>query len=192
MYQLFVDKFIEKHGVDVYPITLVKFQLNKGRILSFLSKASNGDFEIRGTKYTLDSTNCEQCKQKIKEGILCRQHTSIQRVVNAKNVLYDVQTELYFYCNEIFKMVGKRLVIVYCPHPKLINGEITDAKVRRVNPITIEDKDLTELPNYENIRNFVSVEIMESNLRCWFNEQFSIVTLPEDKNHANWCLIPNK
>jgi hypothetical protein len=88
-------------------------------------------------------------------------------------------------------MVGNRLVIVYCPHPKLIVGRITDEKVRKVIPITIEDQTLVSLPKYKNIRRFLSSELMDQNLKCWFNSEFNIVTLPEDRNTSNFCLIPN-
>ena len=89
-------------------------------------------------------------------------------------------------------MVGNRLVIVYCPHPKLITGDITDSKVRKINPITIEDPALTDLPQYEHIHQFISSELLDQSMRCWFNREFSLVTLPKDRNSQDWCLVPNK
>lgn len=191
MEQVSTEKFIEKLGIDIYPITIVKFLLNKRRILSYFKKATEKDFEIR-VRYTTDHSECKVCEEKESEGILCRQHTSIQRVVTANNVGYDLDTNTYFYKNEIYRMVGNRLVIVYCPHPKLITGEITDSKVRKINPITIEDPKLTELPPYENVREFISSNILDQYLRCWFNHEFSIVTIPVDRNGQNWCLVPNR
>jgi len=191
MEQVSTEKFIDKLGIDVYPITIVKFLLNKKRILSYFKKPTEKDFEIR-VKYTVDHSDCKICKEKEPDGILCRQHTSIHRVLNAVNVGYDLDTNTYFYKNEIFRMVGNRLVVVYCPHPKLITGEITDSKVRKINPITIEDPKLTELPNFENIREFISSELLDQYLRCWFNYEFSIVTIPSDRNGQNWCLVPNR
>jgi hypothetical protein len=47
MKQISVEKFIEKLGAEVYPITIIKFLLNKRRILSFFSKAADEAFEIR-------------------------------------------------------------------------------------------------------------------------------------------------
>jgi len=191
MKQVSVEKFISKLGVEVYPITIVKFLLNKKRILSYFSKAADKNFEIR-LKYKVDHSDCDICTEKKSSGILCRQHTSIDRVLNGKNVAYDLDTEVYFYKNEIFRMVGNRLVIVYCPHPKLITGEITDSKVRKINPITIEDPTLVELPNYERIYKFISTDLMEQYARCWFNKEFSLVTIPDDRYSQNWCLVPNK
>jgi len=190
MKQLSTEKYIEKLGCEVYPITIVKFLLNKRRILSYFSKAADKNFEIRA-KYTLDHSTCEACEEKKVDGVLCRQHTSIDRVLSGKKVAYDLDTSTYFYKNEIFRMVGKRLVIVYCPHPKLISGDITDAKTRKVNPITIEDPVLTKLPDYEELSDFISTELMEQYLRCWFNHEFSLLTIPADRNSQNWCLLPN-
>jgi hypothetical protein len=191
MEQVSTEKFIEKLGIDVYPITIVKFLLNKKRILSYFKKATEKDFEIR-VKYTTNYSECAVCKEKEVDGVLCRQHTSIQRVLTADHVGYDLDTNTYFYKNEIFRMVGNRLVIVYCPHPKLITGEITDSKVRKINPITIEDPSLVELPQYQNVREFISSHILDQYIRCWFNHEFSIVTIPVDRNGQNWCLVPNR
>lgn len=187
------DHLIEKFGVDIYPITLVKFIMNKRRILSYFTKAARDDFEIRGPKYQLDTEGCGECDKRRVESkeLICRQHTSIDRILNADKVLFDIDTNLYFYKNEIFKMVGDRLVIVYCPHPRLIQGEITDSKVRRVRPITIEDPDLKVLPNYEQVQ-YLSSELLDKNLKCWFNNDFSLLTVPQDRNQTTWCLISNK
>jgi hypothetical protein len=191
MEQVSAEKFIEKLGIDVFPITIVKFLLNKRKILSYFKKATEDNFQIR-VKYTMDHSDCEICKEKASEGVLCRQHTSIQRVLTADNVGFDLDTNTYFYKNEIYRMVGSKLVIVYCPHPKLISGEITDSKVRKINPITIEDPNLTALPMYDIIKQFISSDLMDQYLRCWFNNEFSIVTIPNDRNGQNWCLVPNR
>lgn len=185
------EKYIEKLDCEVYPITLVKFLLNKKKILSFFSRAAEEDFNIR-MKFKVDTADCDVCKQKEKDGILCRQHTSIHRVLNTDSVLCDMDTSTYFFKNEIFRMVGNRLVIVYCPHPKLITGELTDEKVRKVNPITVEDKNLKGLPQYRQIKQFLSGDLMTKNMKCWFNNEFSIITIPEDRHRCNWCLVANK
>jgi len=192
MKQVSTERFVEKLGCDVYPITFVKFLLNKRRILSYFSKAADKDFETRGIKYLLDHSDCEACKEKEPDGVLCRQHTSIERVLKATDVAIDLDTNVYFCKNEIFRMVGRRLVIVYCPHPKLITGEITDVKVRKITPLTIEDPELSELPIYNTIREIISSDLLDQNMKCWFNNEFSIVTLPEDRSGSNWCLVPNK
>jgi len=190
MKQILMEKFVDKLGCEVYPITFIKFLLNKGRILSYFSKASNSNFEIRGTKYLIDHSDCKICKTKDGD-MLCRKHTSIERVLNAKDVAFDVQTETLFYKNEIFKMVGNKLVIVYCPHPKLINGEITDKKVRKINPITIEDPNLISLKDYAPLKLFNSGDLLDQYMKCWFNNEFSLITIPVDYNGSDWCLIGN-
>lgn len=191
MKQLSMEKFIEKIGCEVYPITIIKFLLNKRRIISYFERAADPDFTIR-IKYDINYDQCEVCNSKKDEGILCRQHTSIDRVLTAKKVMYDLDTNIYFFKNEIFRMVGNQMVIVYCPHPKLISGDITDSKVRKVNPITIEDPKLTEIPKYERVNEFISSSLMDQFMKCWFNHEFSIVTIPDDRNKCNWCLVPNK
>ncbi len=185
------ERFLEKFGVGVYPITIVKFLLNKRRILNYFERASEKDFQLK-VKYSVDHSDCELCIQKKPEGILCRQHTSIDRVLNANEVLFDIDTNTYFFKNEIFRMVGNRLVIIYCPHPKLITGEVSDMKARKINPITIEDPDLHGLPQYEGVKEFMSVSLMEQHMTCWFNHEFTIVTLPDSRDKSDWCLIPNR
>ena len=185
------ERFLEKLGVDVYPITIVKFLLNKRRILNYFERAAEQDFEIR-VKYTVDHSECEPCIEKKPEGILCRQHTSIDRVLKANTVAFDIDTNTYFYKNEIFRMVGNRLVIIYCPHPKLITGDITDKKARKINPITIEDPNLTGLPQYDHVKEFMSLSLMDQQMTCWFNYEFTIVTLPDTREKSDWCLISNR
>jgi len=190
--QMSAEKFIEKLGVDVYPITIIKFLLNKKRILSYFKKAVDNTSEIK-FKYFIDHSECTTCKEKLEtEKVLCRQHTSIERVLTASEVAFDLDTNIYFYKNEIYRMVGEKLVIVYCPHPKLINGEITDSKVRKINPITIDDKNLTGLPQYTKVKEFMSSALFDQYVRCWFNNEFSIITVPVDRNSQNWCLVANK
>jgi hypothetical protein len=192
MKPIIVEKFLEqKLNADVYPITLVKFLLNKRKILGYFSKAAEKDFEIRGPKLKADPTGCEDCEKKKSEGVLCRQHTSINRVLTAEKVAIDLDSNCYFYKNEIFRMVGDKLVIIYCPHPKLITGPIEDEKVRRINPITIQDPSI-QLPEYKHVATFMSSHLMDQNMKCWFNAEFSIVTIPEDRNFSNFCLVCNK
>ena len=194
MKQISTEKFIEKLGIDVYPITIIKFLLNKKRIMSFFTKASKTDFVLRGTRYFQDNSNCEACQTKKAEGFFCRQHTSLYRILEAENIGYDTDTGSYFYKNEIFKKVDQKLVIIYCPHPKLIEsiGETyTDINVRKVNPITIDDPNL-KLKEFKQIVSFNSNDLLDSYMKCWFNDTFSIVTIPEDRNFSNWCLVTNK
>ena len=194
MKQISTEKFIEKLGMDVYPITIVKFLLNRKKIMNYFQKAEDKNFQIRGNHYQIDNSECETCKSKKDDNISCRQHTSIFRVLSGENVGFDLNTKVYFYKNEIFKKVDDtKLVIVYCPHPKLIKiigEELTDESVRKISPITIDDKKL-KMKEFKNICNFSSNDLMDSYMKCWFNNNFSIVTLPEDRNGSKWCLVPN-
>lgn len=183
------EYFISSLGADVYPITLIKFLLNRKKILSYFYNVTKKDFIIKFAQ-TLSSADCKMC-QKQEKNRICRNHTSIKRVMEANNVLYDLDTEVYFYKNEIFKMMDNKLVIVYCPHPKMIVGAIDDIKVRKINPVTIIDPLLTELPHYKTICNFHSEELNDVRLTCWFNKEFSIATVPNNIERHNWCLIPN-
>jgi hypothetical protein len=184
------EKFIEKLGVEVYPVTIIKFLLNKKRILSYFSKATDKDFELSESTLKLNTETCEYCKEKQEQGLLCRNHTSIQRVLSANKVAFDLDTNTFFYKNEIFRMVGKKLVVVYCPHPKLINDSITDAKIRKVSPITVSD-DLLAFPEFKNKSEFLSTVLLNQNMKCWFNKDFSLITIPESRNYSNFCLVPN-
>ena len=190
MKQLSAEKLIEKLVCELYPITLVKFLLNRRRILSFFSKAVDSSFSEKNQTFKIDSSNCEACKSK---DMKCRQHTSIERVLGATSAILDLDTGTYFHKNEIFKMIGKKLVIVYCPHPKLIKGPLTDEKVRKVIPLTVDDEKLDFNPEgIKTIRSILLTDLMEQCVTCWFNDEFSIVTIPEDRNYSNFFLIPNR
>lgn len=185
-----IEKFVESMNVDVYPITLMKFLLSKGKVLFYFQKAADKSFELRGGSSTINPNECEVCKSK--NGILCREHTSIERVMTADRVLLDLDTNTYFYKNEIFRMVGNRLVIIYCPHTRLIKGDISTDRVKKIKPLTIENESLTKLPNYDNVSQFLSTELMNKNTKCWFNNQFSIVSIPKDRESSDFCLITNR
>jgi len=185
------ERFVERLDCDIYPITIVKFLLNKRRIISYFSRVAKGKYRINGMRYKMDHSDCSFCESKKEKGVLCRQHTSIQRIMEAESVAFDLDTQTYFYKNEIFRDIDGKLVIFYCPHPSLITGSITDTKTRRVNITTIDDVNFKGLPNYKNVYKFVSGELMDKQLKCWFNKDFSIVTLPAGRNEVNWCLIPN-
>jgi hypothetical protein len=190
MKQISAEKLIEKLGCEIYPVTLVKFLLNRRRILSFFSKAVDSNFSEKNQTFKIDSSNCEACKSK---DMKCRQHTSIERVIGATSALLDVDSGTYFYKNEIFKMIAKKLVIVYCPHPKLIKGPLTDEKVRKVMPLTVDDENLNFNPEaIKMVRSVCLTDLMEQSVTCWFNDDFTLMTLPEDNSASNWCLLGNK
>jgi len=182
-----MELFIEKLGVKVYPVTLLKFLLNKGKILFCFSKAASANFEMRGN-YEISHDDCELCKSKT--DMLCRKHTSIERIINSETVLYDIDTNTYFTRNEIFRMVGDKLVVIYCPHTKLINGNITDEKVRKIRPLTFYEKGF-KLPEFKNVIQILSSDIMNKNMKCWFNNEFSIITVPNTHEECDFVLTPN-
>ncbi len=188
-----VEKLINDLNANVYPITIIKFVLNKGKILSYFEKAASDDFKIKTERFKIDNKDCEFCKDKRKQNIanLCRQHTSLKRVLDAKEVLYDEDTECYIYKNEIFRVVNNRLVIVYCPHTKSIVGNINDSNVRKITPLTIEDDSFEGLPDYDKIT-VLSTTWMNTYLRCWFNDEFSIITVPHDRYKSNFVLKCNQ
>lgn len=192
--QVFVEKLVDDYGAVVYPITIVKFVLNKKKIMSCIEKASSDEFKIRGKKFKIDPSDCSFCKQKQEEGVAnyCRQHTSLNRVFNADKVLYDEVTECYIYKNEIFKEVNNRLLIIYCPHTKPISGKITDETVRKITPLTIEDENFNGLPTYEEIVIVNSDDWMNKNLKCWANPEFSIVTIPKNEDKSNFVFVCNQ
>jgi hypothetical protein len=140
----------------------------------------------------MNPETCDYCNQKKESGILCRRHTSIDRIINANNVAYDVDSNVYIFKNEIFKDVAGRLVIIYCPHPKLVSGDITDAKVRRITITTIDDTEYKSLPTFKTVFKFDSSDLMNKHVKCWFNKEFSLITLPEDRNSCDWCLKANR
>jgi len=189
--QIVLEKFIEEMKVDLYPVTLLKFILNKKKILKYFLNANDPEFKLKSNKQiTMDHKDCELCKSKESEGILCRQHTSIHRTMSAKKVVKDTDTDIYFFKNEIFKKTTDKLVIIYCPHTKLLKGEVTDEKVRKINPITIIDNSI-ELPNYEIVEISSSV-LLNSICRCWFNNEFSILSIPNNSNSSDWAITSNK
>jgi hypothetical protein len=205
------EKYLEKFNTTVYPITLLKFIMNRGQILRYFKKAQNPSFNKH---FNIDSSDCAVCDHKRKEeGVKCRPHTTIERMREMNGGwLYDVDTEVFIYRNEVFKRVqnsqGKDiLIIVYCPHTKLISGKITDKKVRKLTPLTIKmDKEFKgimsnlekQIPESDFSKNCISSDaLMEEQLGCWFNDEFTIMIRSDDvdgsRTHLNqdWCLITN-
>jgi len=192
MNQILIEDFINKLKCDVYPITFIKFIINKDRVLSYFKKASDKNIIIHGIQKSLDKSKCFKCKEKKILNIPCRQHSSIERILTSENVAYDTDNGLYFYRNEIFKKLHNgRIVIVFCPHTKLISGQLTTDKIKKVIPITVEIPNIS-LPNYKNKLQFSSKQLFDLNLKCWFNNEFSIITtLKEKKEDVGFCLLPN-
>lgn len=211
-----IEKYLDRYKTTVYPITLLKYILNRGQILRYFQKATSPSF----TKYfDLDYNNCSICNHKKEsEGVMCRPHTTVERLRQLEDgFLYDIDTDVFIYRNEVFKRVQNSngqdiLVVVYCPHTKLISGKITDKKVRKLTPLTIRmdnelknimDRLTQHIPKQfinmgEKTNCFSSDALMDEWLGCWFNDEFTIIVYPDEEpdgsrinNNQNWCLINN-
>lgn len=205
------EKYLEKYNTTVYPITLVKFILNRGQILRYFKKAKSPSFN---KIFDSESSSCDVCDYKRREeGVMCRPHTTVERLRDMQDGwIYDVDAEAFIYRNEVFKHVKNNngedlLVIVYCPHTKLISGKITDKKVRKLTPLTIQmDQEFinkiknlkVEVPTDVFHKNCISSDaLMEQKIGCWFNDEFTIVIHPDEvdgsrtSENQDWCLIPN-
>ena len=139
-----------------------------------------------------DSSKCDACINN-QRGMLCRKHTSIKRVLDTHKMCYDEDTKVYLYMNEIFKVLDDKLAIVYTPHTKLIQGPITKYKVKKVSSLITT---LNIEPNFQ-LRDVHSFQSKSSNLsnmyiKCWFNDEFSLVTNPDSIDDISFCLVPNK
>lgn len=183
---------------DIFPITILKYLLNRGIILSFFDKVGQIEFDKIPSKILLDENECPACISNKNNGVnlLCRKHTSIQRVLSTDKVCYDVDTQTFLYMNEIFKMVDDKLCIIYCPHPKLIQQNPTDSKLQltshKIKKISMI---VTKLPSIVQFSDkvyaqFSSNELLKMWIKCWFNEEFSLVTVPDE--NTQFCLVTNK
>ena len=205
------EKYLEKYDTTVYPITLIKFILNRGQILRYFKKATSPSFNKH---FNIDSSDCAVCEHKKQsEGVKCRPHTTIERMREMSDGwLYDIDTRVFLYRNEVFRRVTNSsgedlLVIVYCPHTKLISGKLTDKKVRKLTPITIKmNKEFTTIMDFLEqkypvepfSKNAISSDaLMEYKMGCWFNDEFTLIIYSDDvdgpRTHMNqdWCLISN-
>jgi len=187
---ILLENLITDLNVDVYPITLAKLLICKEWIKNCFTKENKLKFDI-------DNNDCEICK---KTNNICRQHRSINRVMNANSVLYISDMECYLYKNEIFKTLNDKLIIIYCSHTKLIKDEITEEKVKKLLPITVYNPDLPVIfPKILQKTEINSNTFINKRFCCWFNKEFSIVINPynvinsenNNKYRVEWYLIPN-
>ena len=192
---IIIEDMIKEAGVEVYPVTLLKFLLNKKKILFYFYKVGSPDFKFRGPVYTIDNKDCENCHKT--KHFFCRQHYSIYRIIQTQNydtIWKDTKTGLFFFKNEIFKHQGNRLIIVYVPHTKLIHEELTKDKVKKVYPITIIDPFIEEFKFLYPCKEFNSDDFYDKRISCWFNDEFTININPINKNDQKifWNLTLNK
>ena len=191
--RLSIEYFLQNKKVDVYPITLMKFLLNKSKILYYFSLVEKKE-GFKGSVYEVDNSQCPYCSNTLPDHKLCRQHFSINRIFSSQSfpILKDIDTGLMFYKNEIFKIIDNKLTIIYCPHTKLIIGDLTQDKVKRIYPITVIDDKITTL-NFQNIIRFDSSVFSDKSASCWFDNQFTIVANKTivSSDYFNWFLILN-
>ncbi len=183
---------------DIFPITILKYLLNRGIILSFFDKVDQIEFDKIPSKILLDEKECPACisNKNNRIDLLCRKHTSIQRILNTDRVCYDIDTQTFLYMNEIFKMVDDKLCIIYSPHPKLIQQNPTDSKLQltshKIKKISMI---VTKLPSVVKFSDkvysqFSSNDLLKLWIKCWFNDDFSLITIPDE--NIQFCLVPNK
>jgi len=188
---------------DIFPITIVKFLLNREKIMNFFYRTDQDEIKELQSYINYGSYKCEACLNNPKN-MLCRKHTSIERIIdqsfdNKSLVCFDISTNVFIYMNEIFKFSDNNriLSIIYAPHTKLIQGSLTEYKVKKVSMIS------TYLPPnescYRNLSHkilerstsFDSDDLMKLYIKCWFNDELSLITIPNN-NKPLFCLVPNK
>lgn len=187
----------EQLGVNkdvVYAVTLIKLLLNRKKCDAFYAKVA-GATGAYGPVISSDNSECEQCKSTREKSPdhICRSHRSLHRVVYPENntVLRDVYTGYYFIKNELFRPTDDgQVVVISCPHPKLILGQITDEKVRLVNLFV--GSDYAKTTTNPTIIEFSTEELFKTSVSLWFNKSFTMLTKPKDNDYTDWCLIPNK
>jgi len=179
------EEYLSAINVDVYAITLVKFVL----CYDWLKNCLTRENKIR---FNVNNSDCEIC-QKFPSGV-CRQHRSIYRVLQCRDPLYIKDLDCYLFKNEIFKVMDNKVIIVYCSHTKLIKDQITEKKVKKVMPVTLELKN-DEIMVFQNIKpkfTVTSAELFNHNFSCWFNEEFSMIINYNETGKTVWSLILNK
>lgn len=194
-----IEKFVEQTGLDgiVYPVTIMKFILNRGKYVRTISRLSNQGFGNM-FKFKVNDPKCPSCIIKKdnseNKSILCRQHTSIERVLTAEKVLVDEDTGYHFYKNEIFFPVGNNLVLFYCPHFKLLKPGFNSFDVLKSTLIVASDDNMD--PQFANkipIKQlFKSSEWINRRNSCWFNDEFTIINQYEGGVGSNFVLALNK
>lgn len=192
-----LESFVESHNLDVYPITIAKYLINKKRFLDFFNRIFNR--EKLEYSFNSDYTMCEFCKQSQKEGKgkYCQKHNSSNRILidlfeQDNLILHDIDNNIYFYKNEIFKYINGRLIIIYCPHSKLISGEITWDKIKKTISFCIETNNFDEQTLKDKSIDFSLNELFKYSWTCWFNNIFSYKLIPHENEYMECSLVPNK
>lgn len=186
--EIIKERLLVDPTTDVFPITLVKYLLNQDKILNFFNLINENNIEENPSFINSDSSVCEACINN-QRNMMCRKHTSIKRVMDSKIACFDEDTDIYLYMNEIFKRNNDRLAVIYAPHTKLIQGPITSYKVKKISSLITRVND--DVKPFEKVYRFKSSELSTLYMKCWFNDEFSLITNPEETG-MSFCLVPNK
>jgi len=193
-----IEMYLKDMGVDVFPITLMKLLINRKKIVNWIrdfgENIKNGKIKITDEDYE----KCEFCKASSqRDRKKCRAHISLDRIKeDGKSIIYDEATSLFIYKNEMYKFIDGHLLIIYTPHTKTLKT-LESQQVRKIDPYSFSKNIKVSEP--KRIVEIDSNIMMEEMWKCWFNQQFSIITLPEEgieedkeKKFLKWGLVLNK
>lgn len=165
-----IEKILRDVPVNVYPVTIAKYLLNKKKINNFFESVLSGskeDFK----RYIIDpdKSKCSFCTN-----MTCRKHISIERVKHAvENEKVLKESNCFIYKNEIFTDPSEQwMAIVYCPHTKLIQNELTTAEIKKITLIVTPG--LGKSPQ-NTIPFSCDALLREGYLKFWMNNTFSII-----------------
>lgn len=180
---------------DVFPITLIKYLLNRKKIINFFEKVQQTDIQNLPSYIDFDHNKCDACINNPRK-MLCRKHTSIERVMITNQACIDTDTGIHIYMNEIFQIIEDKLSIIYTPHTKLIQGQLTEYKIKKISTISTYKPENILFDSRVDIIPFSSNKLMDMYIKCWFNDEFSLITIPEHNvseiTEPLFCLVPNK
>jgi hypothetical protein len=174
-----LEKLVEELQVEVFPVTIGKFLLNRRKI----SRA------LQDPRYiiNIDPKECSDCTPERE----CRKHNCIRRITKeVKKCLVFTEPNLfpkkiYFFKNEIYLYEDGLWRVVYCPHTKLIQGKLTDSKIRKITTFGFRGDPPAE-PVEEVQFNFL--HLLTQKISFWFNNQFTLVLVPNNMERSDWYL----
>lgn len=178
MNEIPIEKLIDFQVV--FPVTVVKFILNRTKIITILKKMENNSYKSKMEPFKFNSSSCPLCKSR-KDGSMCRMHTCIERIASANVVARDIDTGILMCKNEIFKpLSNNRVGIVYCPHTSLLDRSkpITVSRIKKIVSFVLED-DKIQLPEYKNIIDLRIRDLMEKQIKYWFSDEFYLILYPD-------------
>jgi hypothetical protein len=160
--------------LNMFPITIIKFLLNKNKLRRMAKKTKNLNLFDKQKIFNYNDDNCADCQNSKN---LCRRHESIKRIIECKKCSFDELYGFYFYKNEVFKVYDDKIFLAYLPHTKLISGPITERKIKKLLPISINNPFNSQEEFFKNkqIKKFSIENLKKNQLKCWFNFEFNII-----------------